>query len=530
MIWVDREVEKIKQRNLSLEWVDDMKTPSGRIHVGSLRGVVIHDLVYKVLLEEGANAKYTYVFDDHDPMDAIPSYLEFDKWEKYAGMQLYKIPSPEKDYKSFAQFYAKEFINVFESINCHPQIVWASQLYNSGKMNEVIKEILDDSDKVRAIYLKVSKVKKPKDWHPFNAVCEKCQKIGTTYVYKWDGEYVYYKCQPKMVAWAKGCGYEGKVSPYNGNGKLNWRADWPAKWKVIGVTVEGAGKDHMSAGGSYDMAVAICKQILNYQPTYPLSYEWFTIGGRKMASSKGIGTSAKEAAQILPSNVLRFLIVRTPIHTALDFNPNGDVILNLFDDFDRCMNAYFDKLEGKIPEGKPGEVLNDFARIFELSEVKPLPKKRLFVPRFRTMVNLIKTTKSDLVKFFEKQKGEKLTAEEKKLLEERTVYAQVYLKNYAQDTERVEFLEKLPEGLKLTSRQKEYLKKLHVRIKNLKSKKRDEIQNAIFAALKDGNFRAREVFEGFYKILVGKDFGPKAADIVLKFGTDKVVKRLKEVV
>jgi len=135
-----------------------------------------------------------------------------------------------------------------------------------------------------------------------------------------------------------------------------------------------------------------------------------------MASSKGIGTSAREMSQIIPPEVLRFLIVRTPIQTALDFNPFGETILNLFDDNDRCLNAYFDKLEGKIPEGKPGEVLSDFARIAELSEVRALPKKRILLPRFRTVVNLIKT-KTNLLKFFEKQKGSQLNGEEKELLD-----------------------------------------------------------------------------------------------------------------
>ena len=54
MIWADREAKRLKERSLPLEWVDDMKTPSGRIHVGSLRGVIVHDLIYKALKEIGS--------------------------------------------------------------------------------------------------------------------------------------------------------------------------------------------------------------------------------------------------------------------------------------------------------------------------------------------------------------------------------------------------------------------------------------------------------------------------------------------
>ncbi|PJC81810.1 lysine--tRNA ligase, partial [Candidatus Roizmanbacteria bacterium CG_4_8_14_3_um_filter_36_10] len=76
MIWVDREAKKLKERNLPLEWVDDMKTPSGRIHVGSLRGVIVHDLIYKALKQIEVNAKFSYVFNDMDQMDGLPTYLD----------------------------------------------------------------------------------------------------------------------------------------------------------------------------------------------------------------------------------------------------------------------------------------------------------------------------------------------------------------------------------------------------------------------------------------------------------------------
>ncbi len=523
MIWVDREVKKIKERNLSFEWVDDMKTPSGKIHVGALRGVVIHDLVYKVLLENKINAKYTYVFDDHDPMDAIPSYLDYSKWEKYAGKQLYQIPSPEKKAKNYAEFYAKEFIEVFNSINCHPEIIWASQLYNSGKMNGVIKEILDASKKIRQIYERITKKPRPADWHPFNVVCEKCKKVGTTYVYKWDGQFVYYRCQPRMVAWATGCGFEGKISPYNGSGKLPWKIEWAAKWKVIGVTIEGAGKDHMSAGGSHDIASSICQEVLNYPVPYPLPYEWFTIGGKKMSSSKGIGSSAKEVSQILPPDVFRFLIVRAPIERHIDFNPYGETILNLFDDYDRCLDAYFRKNENNIPQGKQGEVMADFARIIELSQVLPLPKKRLLLPRFRTVVNLLKN-KSNILAFFNYKK---LSKQEKEILEERIKYAKIYLEKYAQEKSADQ--EKLTQQeLILNENQKEFLKLLAKNLIQLKNADKELIQQTVFNTIKESKITPKEAFTAFYKTLINKPFGPKATDLILSIGLKTVSQLLNK--
>jgi len=524
MIWPDREAKRLKERNLPLEWADDMKTPSGRVHVGSLRGVIVHDLIYKALKDIEVNAKFSYVFNDMDPMDGMPSYLDANKWGKHMGEPLYKIPSPEPGFKSFADYFAKEFISVFNSINCHPQIIWSSELHRAGKMNEVIKLILDKADVVRDIYKKVVKKDRASNWFPYNPICEKCGKIGTTSVYKWDGKYVYYKCEEKMVEWAEGCGYEGQVEPINENGKLVWRLDWPAHWKVIGVTIESSGKDHMSSGGSYDMGIHFCKNILGtVAPDALGGYEWFTIGGKKMSSSKGIGSSAKEVSQILPPDLLRFLLVRTPIKTHLDFDPVGDTIPNLFDDYDRCLNAYFLKLENNLPKDKAGEVAADYARIIELSEVKPLPKIRLYIPRFRTIINLLKAKNEDLTVFFETQKKIKLSSEEKAILEERIKYAKIYLEKYSQEKiDSVNSKEFLP-----SEKQKKFIFQLTSQLKMIKNMEdKDSVQNAIFVSIKESAINPKEAFTAFYQTLINKPFGPKAADLIQEFGIEKVIKLL----
>lgn len=528
MIWADREAKRLKERNLPLEWADDMKTPSGRVHVGSLRGVIVHDLIHKALKDIGARTKFSYVFNDMDPMDGMPSYLDKNKWGKYMGVPLYKIPPPEKGFKSFADYFAQEFIEVFNSINCHPQIIWSSELHRSGKMNEVIKLILNKADVVRDIYKKVVKKERSSNWFPYNSICEKCGKISTTNVYKWDGKYVYYRCEPEMVEWATGCNHESKVEPINENGKLVWKLDWPAHWKVIGITIESSGKDHMSAGGSYDMDVHFCKEILGtVAPDALGGYEWFTIGGKKMSSSKGIGSSAKEVSQILPPDLLRFLLVRTPIKTHLDFNPIGDTIPNLFDDYDRCLNSYFLKLENNLPKDKAGEVASDYARIIKLSEVKPLPRLRLFIPRFRTVANLLKTKNNNLLAFFETQKKEKLTTEEKTMLEERIKYAKIYLEKYAQEKTDVGTLEKfLPSEI-----QKKFVMELINQLDILKSKdNKDEFQQAVFNSIKLSNIQPKEAFGAFYQTLINKSFGPKAPDLISNLGVGKSVELLKNLI
>lgn len=524
MIWVDRLAKKIKKRQLSQEWVDDMKTPSGRIHVGSLRGVVIHDLVYKVLKENQVNVNFSYVCNDMDPMDGLPVYLKKDKYLPFMGKPLSKIPSPDHSAKSYADYFFNEFVEVFHSLGCRPKLIYSSELYRQGKMNEVVKIVLNNVDRIRKIYEKVLKRKMPSNWFPYNPVCERCGKIGTTDVYRWDGEYVYYRCLPNKVEWAKGCGYEGKIRPIGDNGKLVWKIDWPAHWRVIGITIEASGKDHMSAGGSYDLASHIAKEIFNYPPPEAFGgYEWFTIGGKKMSSSKGVGSSSREVAEILPPEVLRFLFVRSPITTHIDFKPEANTIFNLFDDYDRCLNAYFNKLEKKLPAGKQTEVILDFARIFELSQIKPLPKKRFFVPRFRTVFNLLKAQKDNFLSIFESIKKDRLNKEEKEILEERVKYAKKLLTRENPEISKVS--KKVT--VNLTDDQKRFFNQLVKELANISSENKEKLQPLIFKILKEGDFSPKKIFPVFYQILTGQSYGPRIVDLIREIGIEEVIKKIK---
>ena len=348
MFWADKiaqEVSKTKKPQL----IDDAKTPSGRIHVGALRGVIIHDLIFKALQEAGVKVRYTFIFDDLDPMDSLPVYLPKEKYEKYMGIPLKNIPAPTEDKKfepkgqtleakSYAEYYADEFIGVFNKLGVEPEILWCSRLYEEGKLDKQIKLALENAEKIQEIYEKVSGSKRPKDYIPFQPICEKCGKIGTTAATNWDGKYVHYQCLERKVEWAAGCGYEGKVRPFGGTGKMPFRVEWPAKWSALGVTIEGEGKDHSSKGGTRDTANAIAREIFKIEPPYDIPYEHFLLSGQKMSSSKGIGVCAKEVAEILPPEVLRFLMVRPRPMQHIDFNPEAPyTIPKLFDDFDTAI-------------------------------------------------------------------------------------------------------------------------------------------------------------------------------------------------
>lgn len=524
MFWADRVAKEIiESRKYKPYWVDDMKTPSGRIHVGSLAGVVYHDLIYKALIDAGIEAKFTYVFEDHDPMDALPHYLERKKWSKYLGQPLFTIPSPDGKAENYARFYANEFRKVFEDIGCKPEIIWVSKLYKDGKMNNDIRLCLNKADVIRGIYEEVYKKKMPQNWYPFQVVCPNCGKESTTKVNAWDGEKVSFCCQIEAVDWTKGCGICGKISPLSGNGKyagkLPWKVEWGVKWKVIGVTIEGAGKDHMTAGGSHDVSSLVCQKVVNYQVPYAFAYEFFLVAGKKMSSSRGLGSSAGEVLEMIPAHLLRFLIVRSHINRAINFDPRGLTVPDLFDEYDRCWKAYIDKSD------------EDLARIYEFSQptdfkVKPL-RRKIFISRFRTVTQVIQFPNVDPYEYFSQEKGGRLTRAESNLLLERIKYAKLWLKSYAPEEARFTPKSRLPkEADKLSDKQRKYLSKLTDLVEKFDSPKK--LQNRLYQLAKSLGLSSREAFSAIYVSFLGKPHGPKAAWLIDSMPKDFVIKRLKE--
>jgi len=523
MHWADRITKEIiASGKFKPYWVDDMKTPSGFAHIGSMVGPIVHSCVYRALKDGGSDGIFTFVINDFDHADNMASEFK-GEYGKYLGMSLKMIPSPDPKYKNMADYFAADFVESIRSLGVEARIISSWELYHQGKFDEVIKVALDNSEKIQDIYKKVSgSAKKEKGWLPFQVVCEKCQKLGTTRVFAWDGKEVLYKCEPNMVAWAEGCGHEGKISPFGGNGKLPWKVDWAAHWKVIGVTIEGAGKDHASAGGSYDIAMAICKDVFRYEKPYRLPYEFILIGGKKMSSSKGLGFKAHDLVKILPASIARFLFVSADIKSQSNFDPMSTMAIpDLFDEYDKCWEAYDKKGDEKL------------ARTYELSQVGKIPEKEkgFFVPRFRDIANYLSQgfCLDEIVGKLNEIKGGKIDDSEMGIIEERVKYAKIWLENYAPDEFRFEMTEKIPEEVKkLTETQKKYLKAI-IKLFN-EDETAESLQISLYELSKQLNIPTKDAFSAIYLSFMGKTHGPRAGMLLSKFGKEKVVERIKKII
>lgn len=511
MSWLDDIVKKLDPEVEHL--VNDSKTPSGKVHVGSLRGPLIHDCVSAFMKLKGFNVQYKYGVDDFDPLDELPrGHEEF--YEEYLGQPLCNVPAPKgSDFQDIAKHYIHEFFEIFEKLNIKPETYYLRDYYRSGEFNESIDLFLRNAAKIREINLAKSGAVRGNDWHPLQVICEKCGKVGTTEVTAYDGKEVEYCCNPNLVKWAKGCGHKGKVSPFDGNGKLPWKFEWAAKWKILGVTIEGAGADHCTKGGSRDVTGA-CFQFLFKKPA-PLNipYEFFTVGGAKMSSSKGIGSSARAMANFLSPELLRYLMLRTKPNRTVDFRTDQMYMNRLFDDYDKLKQKYISEKSTAVERF-----------VFEISQVGQWKK---YIPiSFSLASNLIQLPHINIRDEVEKLDGKKLDEEELKILNQRTQSAQHWLNEFATDDEKLVLKDEMPDSSEsLNVAQKAFIKTLS-KVLDSCDWKEDVIQTTLFDVARMTPVDQPTAFAAIYTVLFDKKFGPKAGNILSYLSKKFVLERL----
>lgn len=496
MFWAD---EILKDRK-SPQWINDAWTPSGIIHMGGLKGPIVHDTLFKILKKNRIEAKYTFGFDDLDPIDGLPKELQ-ESLRDFMGVPICYAPSPDGD-GTFGEFYSKKMRALFKALGIDGQIYLAEDYYKKGIYDKAIKFVLDNTDKIKKVYAEMYKKEMADDWFPFQVICPNCKKLGTTKVTAWDGAEVEFTCESNLVIWAKGCSTKGKISPFGGNGKMPFKVEWAAKWWTFGVTIEGAGKDHASAGGTYDVARKILKDVFGNELPLWLPYEFFLYDGKKMSSSKGLGLTGEQLMEVMPPELVRFLMIKTNPKQAVEFNPNQtQIIPKLYDDYQSAAKSYF---------ANSGD---DLGRAFELSqigEVKRPPEIRFSVlAQWIQMPNMEEEIK-------------------KNGLEEWSIYAKTWVEKYASDGERFVVQQDLPKLVAgLSKEQKELLKKTAEELN--KEWNAEDFQTRIYDLGKELGLNGKETFAAIYLSLIGKDHGPKAAWLILSLDREFVKKRFSAV-
>ena len=510
--------DEAKKRQIILR---DEKTMSGKPHVGSLRSYVMHSVLADVLTDRGIDNIFHYELNDTDAFDSVPSYVP-DEWAEHLGKRLKDVPAPDGESANYAEQFGKEYSDILRDSKFNAEYYYLSSKYEAGEFDKYIKLALDHKDEIREIYRTVSGSEKPESWYPCQVVCDKCGKIATTKISSWDGKEVEYSCTAEMGD-AKGCGHKGKKSPFGGNATMPWKVEWAAKFCVMEVDLEGAGKDHYAAGGSRHVSNRICTEIFKHKHPFDVRHEFILLGGAKMSSSSGVGCTAVDLYELLPRYLFRFMMIQKDVMKTINFDPEGDTVPVLFDQYDEVCRGYF---------GSGEDVKDHKNRIFELThfyEKKDLKKLNRFLPRFNHISFFVQMPHLNIEERVAEMKESALNKADKEELDLRSEHAKKWLGDFSPERYVFTVNEEVPEAAaSLSAEQKKFLGDLAAALEE-KDWKGEELHSKMHELKEASGLPPKEVFGSLYVSLLGKDSGPQAGWFLEALDKEFLIKRFKEI-
>jgi len=292
------------------------------------------------------------------------------------------------------------------------------------------------------------------------------------------------------------------------------------------VTIEPAGKDLSTKGGSRDRSDAVAREVFGNEPPLNVPYEFLNIRGKKMSTSKGLGAAATRIAEVIPSEQLRLLFLRPRPNTAIEFDPDGtDAIPRLFDESDRLAAASAGReVRGELPA--------DYERLFAFSLVEPdadvAAEAAAYRPAFSHLALLEQVPGVDVLERVTAEKGSGLTDREREIVEERRAAARAWLEAYAPESARIAVQPDLPDAaVELDDEQRGYLSALGPALEAA-DWSGEAVQAAIFAEAKQRGLPFGRAFAALYLAFLGRTSGPRAGWLLAALERSFVLDRLRD--
>ncbi|WP_245658332.1 lysine--tRNA ligase [Microtetraspora malaysiensis] len=386
-------------------------SPSGPIHLGNLREVMTPHLVADEIRRRGYECVHVLSWDDYDRFRKVPAGID-PAWAEHIGKPLTSVPAPPgSPYASWAEHFKAPMIAALAEMGIEFHGISQTERYTSGAYREQILFAMRERERIDAILAQYRTKDKgasqaprqtPVDeaeaaavegsgaateddgsaaagYFPYKPYCSACERDLTT-VTSYDDE-------TTELAYTCVCGFSEvvRLSEHN-RGKLVWKVDWPMRWQYEGVVFEPSGVDHSSPGSSFIVGGQIIRDVFGGdQPIGPM-YAFVGISGMaKMSSSKGGVPTPADALEIMEAPLLRWLYARR--------KPNQSFKIAFDQEIQRLYDEW-DALARKVADGTalPAD-LAAHARAIGTA-AGPLPTTPRPVP-YRTLASVVDVAAGD---------------------------------------------------------------------------------------------------------------------------------------
>jgi lysyl-tRNA synthetase class 1 len=372
-------------------------SPSGVPHLGHFNEIMRGYFVSEALRDRGHEVRQVFTTDDRDRLRKLPRKLADLEWDvvglgevdagalgRNLGRPYTDVPDPFGCCDSYGAHFTELLERAAAAVGVPVDVVSNTELYECGEFDDAVRHVLENRETAREVLAEFQD-KADEEYVPFFPQCGECGHLTETVTDVDLGSgTVEYVCADVDAGddVIEGCGNEGTATFREG--KLPWRFEWPAQWRVLGVDVEPFGKDH--AEGSWPSGEAVAREVFDFEPPVPMVYEWLTLDGDALSSSSGNIVTVDEVLELLEVEVLRYFFTKDP-KKQRDFDVGA--VDRLVDEFDRFEAAYFgavdvDELEAEraeraypmvveeVPDERPVRVPYRFAAVLGMTDNREL--------------------------------------------------------------------------------------------------------------------------------------------------------------
>lgn len=484
-------------------------SPSGVYHIGTIREMLTAHAIAWALRQRGRDADHVDFVDDFDVLRKIPAGLS-ESLRSELGKPLFAAASPENGV-SYGEYFYRDLRASAEAIGFAADTTYfaATTYLKEHRYTEAITKSLDGLEDARVIIEEVSHRRLPSDWAPVQLLSENDR------LNEW--HYTGHNIDSQLITYRTNDGKEGELSYAEGRVKLDWRLDWPARWWMWGIGVEPFGRDHATKGGSYDTGKVLVERIFGGQAPIPVPYEFIMEAGhtKKFSKSAGGVITPKDALEVMPAEVLRYFVVRSKPSRQLFFD-SGTGLYNLIDEFAQV---------GSDPEHE----YRDAYAFAVADDSKPVIST---VP-FKHLVQVYQAAQGDadeVLRILERTGHAEAVAEQRGVILQELPFIKNWLERFAPEEARFS-VQKSFHAPSLTDSQRGFLKILATAIDIHEGEIDGQIMHQLIYTAKDqADISPQDAFQALYRVILGKDYGPKAGWFLASLERSWLVKRLEAAV
>lgn len=519
--WADHAARRALQAGAGAEGTDALHsitvaagiTPSGVIHVGNFREVITVDLVVRALRDQGATVRFIYSWDDFDVFRKVPAGIpQPEMLAENLRRSVADVPDPFGDHDSYASHFIAQFEESLAPLAIEPEFIRQSRRYRAGDYAPGIRRALEARDAIRDILDQHRTQPLPETWLPLAGFCDACGRDDVDFT--WPGDWtVGYTC--------RSCAHVAEIDLRDGgNVKLPWRVDWPMRWAAERVVFEPGGKDHSSAGGSFDTAKEIVAVVYEGRPPQYVAYDFVRVKGRggKISSSSGDVVTVADCLEVYEPEMLRWIFASQRPGSEFQISFDADVI-KLYEDFDRGRRLAHEAEDGSKADKKRRIARRTF-ELASLDGVRITPGSD--VPRvlpFRAVSVVVQAYDGDLertVSHFEAA-GDVGTDAERVRCRQRAACCWRWIESFAPEEFRYRIREH-PVTRSIDAEHRVVLERLVTVLRDAPGLREDDLVPHMKTLCVDTGLTLKTFCPLVYDLLIDRDHGPKLTTLLTTIG------------